>query len=232
MGLSPSCRLLGLVGKNACVFCFLCCGLYRICSTSCSPLFQALIRGKPMASGLTYQVFVILARFSTACHGWTLFGDSQPYLHWAYSVPTCGHLGHVGIQLVGLLFFPQTVMHCMILGWKTDMMGLMLAFQFTMPIFNSASLNAKIILVFHSIWPNTSLPSTQINYRISCPITIHWTTPNKASQTCWPCQYIRCCTSAYRVHTLNTKTIHSNLNSLNTFTKETSSPNVKLILIR
>ncbi len=25
-------------------------------------------------------------------------------------------------------------MHCMILGWKTDMMGLMLAFQFTMPL--------------------------------------------------------------------------------------------------
>jgi hypothetical protein len=41
----------------------------------------------------------------------------------------------VGIQLVGLLFFPpDKVMHCMILGWKTDMMGLMLAFQFTMPV--------------------------------------------------------------------------------------------------
>jgi hypothetical protein len=40
----------------------------------------------------------------------------------------------VGIQLVGLLFFPlDKVMHCMILGWKTNMMGLMLAFQFTMP---------------------------------------------------------------------------------------------------
>jgi hypothetical protein len=33
-------------------------------------------------------------------------------------------------------------------------------------------------------------------------------------------------------HTVNTKTIHSNLNSLNTFTKETGSPNVKLVLIR
>jgi hypothetical protein len=33
-------------------------------------------------------------------------------------------------------------------------------------------------------------------------------------------------------HTLNTKTIHSNLKSLNTFTKETGSPNVKLILLR
>jgi hypothetical protein len=83
MGLSPSCRLLGLVGQNACVFCFLCCGLYPNHSTSCRPLFLALIPGKPMASGLTYQVFVILARFSTACHGWPLFWDSQPYLHWA-----------------------------------------------------------------------------------------------------------------------------------------------------
>ncbi len=41
----------------------------------------------------------------------------------------------------------------------------------------------------------------------------------------------RCCTSTYCVHTLNTKTIHSNLNSLNTFTKETSSSNVKPVLI-
>ncbi len=31
------------------------------------------------------------------------------------------------------------------------------------------------------------------------------------------------------VHTLNTKTIHSNPNSLNTFTKETGSPYVKLV---
>jgi len=37
------------------------------------------------------------------------------------------------------------------------------------------------------------------------------------------------CTSTYGVHTLNTKTICSNLN---TFTKETSSPNVKLVVIR
>ncbi len=35
----------------------------------------------------------------------------------------------------------------------------------------------------------------------------------------------------YCVHTLNTKTIHSNLNNLNTFTKEISSSNVKLILV-
>jgi hypothetical protein len=32
----------------------------------------------------------------------------------------------------------------------------------------------------------------------------------------------------YSLHTLNTKKIHSNLNSLNTFTKETSSNKVKL----
>ncbi len=35
----------------------------------------------------------------------------------------------------------------------------------------------------------------------------------------------------YCVHTLNTKTIHSNLNNLNTFTKEIGSSNVKLILL-
>jgi hypothetical protein len=52
-------------------------------STPCRPLFGALIPGKPMASGLTYQVFVILARFSTTCHGQPSFWDSQPYLHWA-----------------------------------------------------------------------------------------------------------------------------------------------------
>jgi hypothetical protein len=39
-------------------------------------------------------------------------------------------------------------------------------------------------------------------------------------------------TSTFFVHTLNTKTIRSNLNSLNTFTKETGSPNMKLVLIR
>jgi len=39
MGLYPSCRLLGLVGKNACVFCFLCCGLYPNRATSWRPLF-------------------------------------------------------------------------------------------------------------------------------------------------------------------------------------------------
>jgi hypothetical protein len=38
--------------------------------------------------------------------------------------------------------------------------------------------------------------------------------------------------SIYCVHTVNTKKIHSNLNSLNTFTKETGSPNMKLVLIR
>ncbi len=55
---------------------------------------------------------------------------------------------------------------------------------------------------------------------------------NKASQTLWPCQQIRCCTSTYCVHTLNTKKICSNLKSLNTFTKEIGSPNVKPVLIR
>jgi hypothetical protein len=34
-------------------------------------------------------------------------------------------------NLWGFCFSPYKVMHCMILGWKTDMMGLMLAFQFT-----------------------------------------------------------------------------------------------------
>ncbi len=55
---------------------------------------------------------------------------------------------------------------------------------------------------------------------------------NKASQTRLPCQQIRCCTSTYYVHTLNTQKIYFNLNSLNTFTKKTSSPSVKPILIR
>jgi hypothetical protein len=49
---------------------------------------------------------------------------------------------------------------------------------------------------------------------------------NKASQTPWPCQYW---TSTYCVHTVNTKTIRSDLNSLNTFTKcDTGSNKVKL----
>jgi hypothetical protein len=48
-----------------------------------------------------------------------------------------------------------------------------------------------------------------------------WT--RKASQTHWPCQYIICGTSTCCVHTLNTKRIGSDLNSLNTFTKETGS---------
>jgi len=48
----------------------------------------------------------------------------------------------------------------------------------------------------------------------------------KASQTPWPCQY---CTSTYCVHTVNTRTIRSNLNSLNTFTKcDTDSNKVRL----
>ncbi len=55
---------------------------------------------------------------------------------------------------------------------------------------------------------------------------------NKASQTHWPCQQVRCCTSTYCVHGVNTKKTRSNLNGLNIFTKETGSPNVKLILIR
>ncbi len=53
---------------------------------------------------------------------------------------------------------------------------------------------------------------------------------NKASQTSWPYQKIRCCTSTYCVHILNIKTIHSNLNCLNIFTKKTDSLNVKLVL--
>jgi hypothetical protein len=36
------------------------------------------------------------------------------------------------------------------------------------------------------------------------------------------------CTSTYSVHTLNTKRIHSNINSVNSFTKETGSNKVKL----
>ncbi len=53
----------------------------------------------------------------------------------------------------------------------------------------------------------------------------------KASQTCWPCQLIYKMLYIYlpSVSTLWTpKNIHSNLNILNTFTKETSSNKVKL----
>ncbi len=46
---------------------------------------------------------------------------------------------------------------------------------------------------------------------------------NKASQTL---TYLLC------PHILNTKKIHFNLNSLNIFTRKTSSPNVKPVLIR
>jgi hypothetical protein len=37
-------------------------------------------------------------------------------------------------NLWGFCFSPDKVMQRMILRWKTDMMGLMLAFQFTMPL--------------------------------------------------------------------------------------------------
>jgi hypothetical protein len=83
MGLSPRCRLLGLVGKNfppclrlpyfkafgfshsylpwahgtcqqKCVcFCFLSCQFYPNSSTLCRPLFWALIPGKPITSDVT-----------------------------------------------------------------------------------------------------------------------------------------------------------------------------------
>ncbi len=53
-----------------------------------------------------------------------------------------------------------------------------------------------------------------------------------SSQTHWPCQQIRCCTSTtYCVQSRNTKKIRFNLNSLNIFTKgtcETASNKVKL----
>jgi hypothetical protein len=50
-----------------------------------------------------------------------------------------------------------------------------------------------------------------------------------ANTTHWACQYYtsNCC-----VYTVNTKTVRSNLNSLNIFTQGTSSLNLKLILIR
>jgi hypothetical protein len=78
-GYSPVVHFWDLSAKM-CVSCFLC---YSISSTSCIPLLWALIPGKPMASGLTHQVFVILARFSSACHGLPSFWDSHPYLYWA-----------------------------------------------------------------------------------------------------------------------------------------------------
>jgi hypothetical protein len=39
--------------------------------------------------------------------------------------------------------------------------------------------------------------------------------------------YMFYCTSTYYVHTLKLKNIYSNLNNLNTFTKEIGSPNVE-----
>jgi len=73
-----------LSAKMCVCFCFLSCQFYPNSSTLCRPLFWALIPGKPIASSdVTYQVFVILARFFTVCHGQPSFWDSQPYLHWA-----------------------------------------------------------------------------------------------------------------------------------------------------
>jgi hypothetical protein len=51
-----------------------------------------------------------------------------------------------------------------------------------------------------------------------------WSTKARHHKHAGLANKIRCCTSTYCVHTLNTKTICSNLNGLNTFTKETSSP--------
>ncbi len=54
----------------------------------------------------------------------------------------------------------------------------------------------------------------------------------KASQTCWPCQQIRSCTSTYFVHTLNTKKICFNPNSLNTLTRHTQDIHKTYPLVR
>jgi hypothetical protein len=54
-----------------------------------------------------------------------ILGLVCPHL-WTFT--TCGNTTCVAFVLP-----PNKVMHCMILGWKTDVMGLMLAFQFTMP---------------------------------------------------------------------------------------------------
>jgi len=60
-----------------------------------------------MASGLTYQVFVILARFSTASHGQPSFWDSQPYLHWAWSVRLVDIQDMWEYNLWGFCFSPR-----------------------------------------------------------------------------------------------------------------------------
>jgi hypothetical protein len=125
---------LGLVGINACVICFLCSGLYPNRSTLRRPLFRAPIHGKPITSGLTYQLFYkigkIFHRFPWVAFvlGFSaLFTLGLVCRHlWTFTTrgnTTCG----------AFVLTPDKVMHCMILGWKTDMMGLMLAFQFTMP---------------------------------------------------------------------------------------------------
>jgi hypothetical protein len=135
MGVSPSCRLLGLVGINASVICFLCSGLYPNRSTSCGLLFRALIRGKPIASGLTYQLFCKFGKYILHRFPWLAFvlGFSALFTlglvcRHLWTLTTCGNT-----TCGAFVLLPHKVMHCMILGWKTDMTGLILAFQFTMP---------------------------------------------------------------------------------------------------
>ncbi len=75
-------------------------------------------------------------------------------------------------------------------------------------------------------WPNQRFLKTKENrYQLHTRSSIE----NKASQTRWPCQWIRCCTSTYSW--TPKQSIRSNLNSLHTFTKETGSFNVIISIL-
>jgi hypothetical protein len=132
-----------------------------------------------MASGLTYQVFVNIGKifhrlpwpaFILGFSALFTLGLVCPHL-WTFM--TCGNT-----TCGAFVFPPYKVMHCMILVWKTDMMGLMLAFQFTI-----------ILRVKVSITQGKKKSSFSIQFgptplfhppkSISCPITIHCRTIKK-----------------------------------------------------
>jgi len=79
MGLSPVVDFWDLSAKMCAFFVF-----FAAIFTPIAPPHAGLYSEPLFLESLWhYQVFVILARFSTACHGWPLFWDSEPYLHWA-----------------------------------------------------------------------------------------------------------------------------------------------------
>jgi len=77
----------------------------------------------------------------------------------------------------------------------------------------------------------TKLITTQRWFACEHLIKIHYHFTTRHHTNMLGCLSIKCYTFTYCVHSLNTKTIHSNLNNLNIFTTETSPRKVKLILI-